>query len=76
MEGYADGIGTINQVLKKDIEGEVFKRSDMIFYKSVYLSYIGDYRKAKILLKESYELKEKHQAMNQLKKPVNDDDLS
>lgn len=59
LEGYAEGIGVINQALKKDQEGEVFKKSDMLFYKSVYLCHIGDFKKAKGLLKESYELKEK-----------------
>lgn len=59
LEGYAEGIGIINQALKKETDGEVFKKSDIIFFKAIYLCYIGDFKKAKVLLKESYDLKEK-----------------
>ena len=58
LEGYTEGLGIINSALKKNIEGDVFKKSDILFFKAVYLCYIGDFKKVKVLFKESYVLKE------------------
>lgn len=58
LEGYADAIAALNSLLKKDLEGVVFKRADMLFYKGVFLALCGDYKKAKLMVQESYQIKQ------------------
>ena len=50
LEGYAEGLGIINQALKKETDGEVFKIPDIIYFKAIYLSHIGDFKKARTLM--------------------------
>ncbi|KAM3146723.1 hypothetical protein pb186bvf_001253 [Paramecium bursaria] len=60
-ETFKQALDLINQLIKKDVEGRIFKKSDIIFYKGVYQFYLNDYEGAQNQIRKSYDMKEDQQ---------------
>ncbi|CAD8173712.1 unnamed protein product [Paramecium octaurelia] len=58
---FSEALQCANQILKKGAEGKIFKKSDILFYKGLFLFYLKQYDSAQQALRESYKIKEDQQ---------------
>lgn len=55
---FLEAASTLSQLIKKNADGKIFQKSDILFYKGVYQFYLGMYEDAQMCLKQSYDIKE------------------
>ena len=60
-EAFNEAVQMMSSLLKRNQEGKVFLKSDLYFYRGVYLFYLKQYEQASMNMRKSYDLKEESQ---------------